>query len=89
MLGRTLVQATPSFFETWTLPSSVPTQSRPGRRGDSLIEMIVQCVSAPVVSSVMPPVGLFFSGLLVERSGLTIIHVSPRLVDLKRWLPPK
>jgi hypothetical protein len=48
----------PSFRVIWTSPSSVPTQMIPGRLGDSEMVMIVQWVSAPVTSEVMPPVGL-------------------------------
>ncbi len=91
MFGRTLVQVTPPLRVTWTLPSSVPTQIRPGRRGDSEMVMMVQWVSAPVTSGVIPPVGLAWVILvlsLVVRSGLMIIQWSPRSVDRKRWLPP-
>src|SRR5437762_12444614 len=49
-------QLPPSFFVSHTLPSSVPANSRPGRSGDSASDTIVQYVSAPVTSGVMPPV---------------------------------
>ena len=42
MFGRTLVQVTPPLRVSWTLPSSVPTQSRPGSFGDSEMVMMVQ-----------------------------------------------
>ena len=57
-------RSTPPFRVSWTLPSSVPTQIRPGTRGDSEIVMIVQWVSAPVTSGVMPPVGLAWPPIL-------------------------
>src|SRR4051812_34038135 len=41
ILSRTLVQVPPPFRDTCTLPSSVPTQSRPGTIGDSSIVVIV------------------------------------------------
>src|SRR5438093_46959 len=49
-------QLPPSFRVSQTLPSSVPAYNRPGRSGDSASDTIVQYVSAPVTSGVMPPV---------------------------------
>ena len=75
-----LVQVTPPLRVSWTLPSSVPTQIRPGTFGDSDTVMMVQWVSAPVTSGVRPPVGLappywaFLALSFVVRSGLTIIQ---------------
>ncbi len=52
--------------------------------------MIVVKPSAPESSGVRPPLSERFcqAGLLVVRSGLTIVQLSPRSVDLWRnWLP--
>src|SRR5688500_5646009 len=91
----------PSYFVTQTLPSSVPAYRIPGRTGDSLIETIVLCVSAPVASLVMPPVRSRAgvpSGLrpvlmrmrfasCVDRSGEIGRRLSPISTDLKTRLP--
>jgi hypothetical protein len=67
------------------LASSVPTQITPRARGDSEIVMMAPCVSALVTSRVRPPLsGFVFTGSLVERSGLMIVHVSPRSTLLNR-----
>ena len=88
-LGRTLVQVVPPSGVSCTLPSSVPVQITPGASGDSATVMRVPCVSALVTSRVSPPLsGSVFTGSLVDRSGLMIVHVSPRSVLLNRWLPP-
>ena len=52
--------------------------------------MIVVKFSALLTSGVRPPLSSCFchSGLLVVRSGLIVVQVSPRSVDLWRnWLP--
>ncbi len=90
--ARTLAQVAPPSRVICTFPSSVPTQMMPGRMGDSAIVMIVQWVSAPVSSIVMPPVafmlppcrGPSLSLSLVVRSGLMICQWSPRSTDLNR-----
>src|SRR5688500_512014 len=90
MFAVTFVHVVPPSRVTCTNPSSVPTQIRPARRGDSPMVMIVQCISAPVFSADTPTsAGLCFAGSLVERSGLITPHVSPRLTLLKSLLPPK
>jgi hypothetical protein len=63
----------PSLRVTQTLPSSVPAARKPGRTYDSASATTVPYVSAPVASSVMPPV-LFmlvsiFAHCFFDRSG--------------------
>src|SRR5512145_1222936 len=88
-LGATLVQVRPPLRVTWMLPSSVPAHTRPGTSGDSAIVKMVAWVSALVTSRVRPPLsGLTSAVSAVERSGLTMVQVSPRSVLRKRWLPP-
>src|SRR5678816_2142992 len=84
--------AAPSFLVTHTLPSSVPAARKPGFTYDSASATTVPYVSAPVASTVMPPVvfvltSIFFMSCL-DRSGETENMLSPRWVDLKTWLPP-
>src|SRR5690242_5928213 len=80
----------PSFRDRQAVPASVPAESRPGRMGGSASAVIVQCVSAPVLSGVMPPVVcvliLIFIGSRVVRSGEMAIRFSPRLVLLSTRL---
>src|SRR5689334_879331 len=82
----------PSFFVSHTRPSSVPANRIPARIGDSLSDTIVQYVSAPVASLVMPPVvrvdTRIFVVSIVERSGEIANRSSPRLVDFSTRLPP-
>src|SRR3954447_9814678 len=82
----------PSFFVTQKFPSSVPAARKPGRTYDSASATTVPYVSAPVASSVMPPV-LFmlvsiFAKFFFERSGEIGYRLSPRCVDLSTRLPP-
>ena len=83
----------PSFDDFHTLPSSVPAYSRPGLAGLSSSATIVPYVSAPVASSVMPPVRRSaVSSLAVrffDRSGEMMRRSSPRLVDFSTLLPAK
>src|SRR6476659_8225150 len=80
----------PSFRDSHTFPSSVPAYSSPARIGDSASAVIVLCVSAPVLSGVMPPVvwvlTLIFIGSRVVRSGEMAIRLSPRAVLLSTRL---
>src|SRR5262245_44123917 len=60
-LPTTFVHVLPAFCDTWTLPSSVPTQMTLAFFGDSLIEYTVQCISADELSTVTPPDSSCFS----------------------------
>src|SRR5438093_11867614 len=62
-------QLPPSFRVSQTLPSSVPAYNRPGRSGDSASDTIVQYVSAPVTSGVMPPVVRVLTRSVERRVG--------------------
>ncbi len=53
--GVTFVHVVPSSRETWTSPSSEPTQRSPFSRGDSAIAKIVPYHSTPVLSPVIGP----------------------------------
>src|SRR5690348_6586868 len=90
MLATTLVHCLPPSRVTCRLPSSVPTQIRPARFGDSLIEKIVSCISAYELSTVTPPDSSCFccSGLLVVRSGEMRCQVLPWSLDLNRNCAP-
>src|SRR5947207_12078313 len=89
MFGATLVQCAPPSRVICRLPSSVPAQMVFESRGLSAIEMIVQWVSARVLSDVIgPPLGLCFDVSLLVRSGLIAFHVVPRSVVRNRTLPP-
>src|SRR2546425_4961637 len=85
-------QAPPSLRVSQTLPSSVPAYSSPGRIGDSASDTIVQWVSAPVTSGVMPPVVRVLIRIFIEsrvvRSGEMAYRFSPRLVDFITLLLP-
>src|ERR1041385_8071620 len=82
----------PSFRVTHRRPSSVPAYRMPARTGDSFSETMVQYVSAPVASFVMPPVvrveTRIFIVSAVLRSGEIGKRSSPRRVDLSTRLPP-
>src|SRR5678815_2132499 len=82
----------PSFLEIQRRPSSVPAKRMPARIGDSLSDTIVQYVSAPVASLVMPPVvrvdTRIFIVSSVDRSGEIAKRLSPRFVDLRTRFPP-
>src|SRR5678809_156025 len=84
--------AAPSFLVTHTLPSSVPAARKPGRTYDSASATTVPYVSAPVASSVMPPVLFMLVSILaicfLDRSGEIGYRLSPRCVDLSTRLPP-
>src|SRR5258708_7096987 len=88
----TSFQLPPSLELTHTRPSSVPAKRIPARIGDSLSDTIVQYVSAPVASLVIPPVVLVdtrtFIVSAVVRSGEIGKRSSPRFVDLSTRLPP-
>src|SRR5262245_557293 len=89
MFGATLVHVLPPSRVTCTLPSSVPAQITLGSRGLSAIEMMVQWNSARVLSfETSPPLATCFDLSLVDRSGLTIDHVSPLSEVLNRTFPP-
>src|SRR5436853_6648628 len=81
----------PSLRENHTLPSSVPAQRNPGRTYDSARATTVPYVSAPVASSVMPPVFFMLVSilprLLFERSAEIGYRLSPRCVDLRTRFP--
>src|SRR6185503_5045833 len=90
MLASTLVQFAPPSRVTCTRPSSVPAQTTPRSIGLGASAMIVVKFSAPVTSKVRPP--LFacccHSFLFEVRSGLMVVHDSPRFADLcTNWLP--
>ena len=82
----------PSVRVSQTLPSSVPANSSPGRIGDSMSDVIVPNVSAPVASVVMPPVVFVLTRIFMVsrsvRSGEMTIRSSPRLVDLTTRFAP-
>ena len=89
MFSTTFFQVLPLLRVTWTFPSSVPHQMIPGTIGDSEIVIIVQWISAPVLSSVIgPPESFCFSGSLVERSGLMTYQDCPPFVVLNKKFPP-
>src|SRR5262245_32976102 len=89
MFGATFRHVLPPSRVTCTLPSSVPAQITLASRGLSAMEMMVQWNSARVLSFEMsPPLAICLDFSLVERSGLMIVHVSPRSVVLKSTLPP-
>ena len=84
-------QVAPSFRVIQTLPSSVPAYRKPGRTDDSASATTVPYVSAPVASSVMPPV-LFmlvsiFAICFFDRSGEIGYRLSPRFVDFITRFP--
>src|SRR5712692_5521186 len=85
-------QVPPSLRVSQTLPSSVPAYNRPGRSGDSASDTMVQKVSAPVTSGVMPPVvrvlTRIFSESRVVKSPEIGNRFSPRLVDFITLLLP-
>src|SRR6266511_4657059 len=85
-------QAPPSLRVSQTLPSSVPAYSTPGRSGDSARATMVQKVSAPVTSGVIPPVVRVLTRIFIEsrvvRSGEIGYRFSPRLVDFITLLAP-
>src|SRR5439155_19058156 len=82
----------PSLRVSQTLPSSVPAYNRPGRTGDSASATIVQNVSAPVTSGVIPPVVCVLTTIFmlsrVVRSGEMADRFSPRLVDFITLFEP-
>ena len=82
----------PSLRVSQTLPSSVPAYSSPGRSGDSASDTMVQNVSAPVTSGVIPPVVCVLTRIFivsrVVRSGEIGKRFSPRLVDFITLLLP-
>ena len=86
-LSVTLVQLRPVSRETWTLPSSVPAYSRPGRLIDSPTEMIVGHATMPsflamVMSLPFTPIVTTSSRLaLPVRSAPTLSQVRPRFAD--------
>src|SRR6185369_9545158 len=86
-------QVPPSLREIHARPSSVPAKRMPARIGDSFSDTIVQCVSAPVASLVMPPVvrmeTRIFIVSAVDRSGEMANISSPRFVDFITRLAPK
>src|SRR5436190_4795911 len=89
MFGATLVQCAPASRVICRLPSSVPAQMTFGSRGLSAIEMVVQCVSARVLSELIgPPLGFCFDLSLVVKSGLIAVHVVPRSRVRNSTLPP-
>src|SRR3954454_23993165 len=89
MFGATFFHVLPPSRVTCTLPSSVPAQMTFGSRGLSAMEMMVQWNSARVLSFEMsPPLAICFDLSLVERSGLIIVHVSPRSLVLNSTFPP-
>ena len=86
--ARTFVQDLPASRVTCTLPSSVPAQITPASTGDSTTLMSVACVSAPPRSPIAGAGPDVSSGLLVDKSGLMISHVSPRsALRIRRLLP--
>ena len=82
----------PSLRVNQTLPSSVPAYRSPGRTGDSASDTMVQNVSAPVTSGVMPPVVWVLTRIFivsrVVRSGEIGYRFSPRFVDFITLLAP-
>src|SRR4051812_20268899 len=82
----------PSLRENHTLPSSVPAQRNPGRTYDSARATTVPYVSAPVASSVMPPVFFMLVSILpisrLDRSGEIGKRLSPHCVLFRTLLPP-
>src|SRR5213594_4783189 len=82
----------PSLRVSQTLPSSVPAYNTPGRIGDSASDTIVQNVSAPVTSGVMPPVVRVLTRIFIEslvvRSGEIGYRSSPRRVDFITLFAP-
>src|SRR3954447_19072330 len=86
----TLVQVWPPSRVTCRRPSSVPTQSTPFCAGLGAIWRVVVKFSAALTSRVRPPLlcCCCHSGLLVVRSGLMVVQLAPRSVDLwTYWLP--
>src|SRR5262245_50961464 len=90
VLAVRLLQLLPALRESWTLPSSVPTQITFASRGDSLIAKIVVCISADELSTVMPPdcSCCCLVGSLVVRSGEIRSQLSPRSRERNRNCDP-
>src|ERR1035438_10460078 len=93
MLPMTLVNVSPSSLLTWRLPSSVPIQITPGREGDSRICVARELAAYPSCFSAMgfsPETPMMDCsgaqrGTFLLRSLGFMVHVSPRLVDLKKY----
>src|SRR5207249_11754540 len=89
MFGATLFQCAPPSRVICRLPSSVPAQMTFASRGLSAIEMMVQWVSARVLSELIgPPLGFCLDLSFVVRSGLIAAHVVPRSRVRNSTLPP-
>src|ERR1051325_4526409 len=75
----TFVHVLPPSRVTWRFPSSVPTHTTFGSRGDSPMAYTVQWFSAPELSTDRPPdlSCCSFAGSFVVRSGEIFSHVSP------------
>ena len=80
----------PSFCVTWISPSSVPTASRPARRGDSdTVEMLLNsavpsCSPSTSRDGTVPRMGRLSRSTLRVRSGLIVVHESPRSALLNK-----
>src|SRR5437764_6460191 len=84
----TFFQSFPPSVVTCRLPSSVPAQRTPARKGDSAKLIIVVWYSAPVFSKATgPPADFCFDLSLVVKSGLMTVQDLPKSVDLKTTLP--
>src|ERR1700722_9757885 len=93
MFAITLVNVSPPSWLTCRLPSSVPIQITPGRDGDSRtcvaseLAAYPSCFDAIGLSPATPMMGI--SGdqrfTFLVKSVPFMVHVSPRLVDLKKY----
>src|SRR5258708_566518 len=89
-LAATFFQLLPPSRDTCTLPSSVPTHSTFGVKGDSLNVVTVgysctpSCRESVFLSGVLPKICSLLRSTPVVRSPPRRVHVSPRSVDLNK-----